>query len=759
MARAGAALWVEAACVAGVAVWVAVWTAACSPGSDPPRAAAPRADCSAAATSRSVLAEQGLLRPLRGAAGSPFPAAGEWRSIGDDARAVLPGVPSREIFHPDRIELPARAPVRWRVPIRAGALDGVARVLVAPRIGVPGAGLVRLDPVPARVHREGRHGYVEVDVDLSAVPAGRGPGTLVATLYAAPVGEHATLRVESDSFRLADGPAWLEFAIGLLEPRFDPEPVTFRVEACRGSSCRCLHQETLDAAHPGWQERALRIDPRDGPGDAGTQETRLRFVTRPAAHGDAGESLVLGAWTRPRLLVPSGDATPGRHDLILVSLDTLRADHLGAYGYARETSPFMSGELAARSTSFAQATSPATATGPSHMTLFTGLPPAVHGVTSNLATRSLPDHVATLAAVLRDRGYVTGAVDENGALSRRLGFGRGFDEHRQFFAGNIMKPTGFVAEVFDEGLAFLERHPGQRFFLFLHTYEVHSPYAPPARYRGLFREGDLPRHPDNQRVGPGLRHLYPVNYDREIRHVDTELERLVRALEAGGWLEDAILVVTSDHGEAFGEHGTTGHGSDVYQESVHVPLYFMGPGIAAGRRVEAPVGLIDWMPTALDLLGVPAPPGIVGRSFASLVRGETTAGDVLERVVVVESWSHRKSESGDGVASMRSHVAYRLGPHKLIRRVDAEGAVHEELYDLEADPGEERDLLADGAAPREPVAGVLRTLRTIADAHAAREAGLVDRLGEGAGGPGEALDPEKISPERLEALRILGYVE
>ena len=121
MARAGAALRVEAVCAVALAVGVAAsvtaWTVACSPGSDAPPGSAQRDHCSAAATSRSVLADQGLLRPLGRAAGSPFPVADAWRTIGDDARAVLPGVPSREIFHPDRIELPARAPVSWRVPI------------------------------------------------------------------------------------------------------------------------------------------------------------------------------------------------------------------------------------------------------------------------------------------------------------------------------------------------------------------------------------------------------------------------------------------------------------------------------------------------------------------------------------------------------------------------------------------------------------------------------------------------------------------
>lgn len=713
--------------------------------------------CAQAASDRSALTwSDALLGPITRDAESVFGGKLVRRAIDGDPRDVLPGIASREISFPSKLELSEATTqtVHWRIPIQPGQFPGVDRFVVAPRVGIPGVGLIELESIEARLDSDARGRFVGINVDVAGLPHGRDAATLAGTLLAAP--EAAESIYETRAFTIPPGPVWLEYAFGVLDAGVDRGRVAFRLEVCSQGACECLHEETLDPSqddHRGWQERAIPLRARV----RGAQT--LRFVARAErtpAH-DAG--VLLAEWARPRLLVPAGATPASSHDLILISLDTLRADHLGLHGYARDTSPYLDGQIASRAAVFDRAVAPATATGPSHMTMFTGLSPAVHGVTSNLSSKALPRGIETLAEVLRAHGYVTASINENGALSHRMGFDRGFDHRRQFFGANVMRPKGFVTEVFDEGLAFLARHPSQRFFLFLHTYQVHSPYAPPKRFRGLFAEGDDPQHPDNQRVGPGRRRLYPVNYDREIRHVDVELERLFEALDAGGWLDDAIVVITSDHGEAFGEHGTFGHGSDVFEESVHVPLVMLGPGVPVATRIAEPVGLIDLMPTLLELLGIPPPRDIMGRSFAQLLVQPEGGGAATHRPVVSENWAHTKSLSGDGVDSRRTHVAYRHGTLKLIRSWKGEETT-EALYDLEADPAETRDLLSEADGYAGSRLRAVEALRALALARESAEAEMAARFADGSGPPRQPESAaEAMSPERLEALRMLGYVE
>jgi arylsulfatase A-like enzyme len=245
--------------------------------------------------------------------------------------------------------------------------------------------------------------------------------------------------------------------------------------------------------------------------------------------------------------------------------------------------------------------------------------------------------------------------------------------------------------------------------------------------------------------------MYPVLYDREIRHTDAQLERLFDRLSEAGQLENTIVVVTADHGEAFLEHDYIGHGSDVHEETTHVPLYFVGPGIEAGRRIDVPVGLIDLMPTLLDLVGVALPDAtLMGRSLAPLLRGADDGAALARRPIVSEAWHPTASGRRGAEAIVPPTLAVRRGPHKLIRYKGPEGARYA-FYDLSSDPREQRDRFAEGGAE-------VDALRAIADAYEAQSAALAARLGL----PPlvtEAPDVEDMDPQRLEALRALGYVE
>jgi arylsulfatase A-like enzyme len=460
----------------------------------------------------------------------------------------------------------------------------------------------------------------------------------------------------------------------------------------------------------------------------------LRFEAEPLG---GGWSLPLVA--NPTILRP----VPRRADdldLLLVSIDTLRADHLPSYGYPRETAPFVA-SLAARGTLFEHAVASAPSTTPSHMTLLTSLEPSVHGLLGNDSLAVLPAGATTLAESLRAEGFATAAVTEGGGLALHLGFERGFDAWIENPMPIPHRPGRQSPVSFDAGREWLRAHGDRRSFLFLHTYEVHGPYQAPDAYAALF-----PTTPPGLEPDPRLRpHQRPVLYDREIRFVDDELRRLFAALAAEGRLERTLVALTSDHGEEFLEHGWIGHGARLPEEVLRVPLLLLGPRVARGRRVEAPVGLVDLAPTLLECLRAKPLPGAMGQSFASLLRESGDGASVPARPLFAEAWF----EAGFGAEGPKPveqpSYAVRVGSRKLVRLREGPGFRYA-YYDLSNDPGERRDrYAADPAAAAD--------LRALLDAYPERvarqrEALLDDRAPEGA-----------LDPERESQLRALGYVE
>jgi hypothetical protein len=324
-----------------------------------------------------------------------------------------------------------------------------------------------------------------------------------------------------------------------------------------------------------------------------------------------------------------GPPAPAAGGYILISIDTLRADHLGLYGYQRDTSPFLDA-LGARSVVFDHAFAQIPGTLPSHMSLFTGLYPEEHGVYPPDGV--LPEGIVSLPELFRRAGYRTAGFTEGGYVAGRYGFARGFEEFSDAHTGE----ESDVERTLQRGLSFLERHGAEPFFLFLHTYAVHDPYRPPPGYAERYwQEPPVDTFPPtgpeltayNRRGGrpplpPRAVEYYQALYDGSIRYVDDVLARFFARLEAMELAASTTVIVTSDHGEEFLEHGRFVH-EQVYRESVHVPLLVYGPGFRP-RRVGTPVELVDLAPTLVELARLKAPAAasaFSGETLAPLIRG------------------------------------------------------------------------------------------------------------------------------------------
>ena len=353
-------------------------------------------------------------------------------------------------------------------------------------------------------------------------------------------------------------------------------------------------------------------------------------------------AVALAACDRPAEAPPS---PPGTRGYVLVSLDALRPDHLGAHGYDRPTSPFLD-SLAARSAVFENAFSQYPSTLASHLTMLTGLYPQEHGTFR--PDRFLDEAILTLPERLQADGFRTAGFTEGGFMSGPYGFERGFER----FDDTRYRADTDIERTFRYGVEFLESlAPEERFFLFLHTYSIHDPYTPPDAYLDLFWPGEPPPGAFES-TGPNLRAAnrgeLPVTpavvdylaarYDASIRYVDDVLEAFWGDLERLGLDDEVTLIITSDHGEAFYEHGKLAH-MQVYPEDLRVPLIVSHPSAGRGVRVPAPVGLVDLAPTLYRLTGVEPPHPMSGTNLApylltpELDLGDEAYGEVLDRYV------------------------------------------------------------------------------------------------------------------------------
>jgi hypothetical protein len=320
---------------------------------------------------------------------------------------------------------------------------------------------------------------------------------------------------------------------------------------------------------------------------------------------------------------------------VLISIDTLRADALGAYGYDQPTSPAFD-ELAQRGTLFERAVIQYPSTLTSHMSIFTGLYPQEHQVLP--PSTVLSQTIATVPEQFQSHGFRTAGHTEGGFVAGGYGFRRGFDE----FTDTAYRADTDIERTFDRGLDFLRSLQDEdRFFLFLHTYSVHDPYEPPARYRDMFWSEPPPETFDSsgenlRRVNQGEMEIDPdaveyfrAMYDASVRYMDDVLGQFVAELEALGLADETTLILTSDHGEEFLEHGKMAH-TQVYPESLLVPLLVVHPQQTVGRRVADVVESVDLAPTLFELAGLQDTPPVSGRSLVPLLEGAGPQGRASE---------------------------------------------------------------------------------------------------------------------------------
>ncbi len=471
-----------------------------------------------------------------------------------------------------------------------------------------------------------------------------------------------------------------------------------------------------------------------------------RVILSLSTRSESGE-VATAYWTEPMILASPPAAEGGAPGVILVSIDTLRADHLGCYGYDRPTSPALD-DLAAGATQYRRAYSTYPTTMLSHMALLRGTHP--DGLSRSLAHEAgldpeahAPDPVAMVQQQLRAQGWLTAAFTGGGAVDKHFGFSEGFDAYCDCRGDDA---AGALA---DRAARWLENHAGSPFFLFLHTYEVHGPYAPPGGFTE--RAGGaagldaidpyaILGHPADPcaPLDDTTRDAMVDLYDGEIRYTDQALVGgLLDTLERLDLTDDTLLVVTSDHGEEFGEHGCWLHGTHLYEETVHVPLIVRYPGGQhRGEVIDGPVSLVDVAPTIL---------ATVGLEHADMQGTALPRSSDHERGAASVARGMRFIVEGAELITSKAFVAGQ--PFKLVHSLEPPAEPRLELYDLQADPGEERDrLAADESLEGSPAHDALARLRRITDPTVGEP---LLRLEGGAAGD--------LPPELDRQLEALGY--
>lgn len=395
-------------------------------------------------------------------------------------------------------------------------------------------------------------------------------------------------------------------------------------------------------------------------------------------------------------------SSPSNGPIILISIDTLRADHLPLYGYRHVRTPALDA-LAAEGVVFERAYAHSPQTFPSHASILSGQLPFETGVRDNVGFTIRPE-TKLLPQMLRSRGYTGGAVVSSYLLRKETGLAQGFDFYDSAMpvgspevpAGHTERPGQDSVVVAQKWIASLS---SPRFFLFLHIHEPHAPYAPPARY-GQY-----------------------APYDGEIAYSDEIVGRFLKWLKGRGLYDRATIALLSDHGEGLGDHGEEEHGLFLYGETIRVPLVVKLPrDVNHGHRVALPVQHIDLVPTILDLLDVPKPAGLRGRSLRALLEGRQATP--APQPFYAESFCARYRLGWSGLRALTD------GTYRFVE------APREELYDLAQDPSEQTNAVSD----RAPTAQAMRT--------------ALDQI---LGGAADAA-PGTIPFEEREYFASLGYV-
>jgi arylsulfatase A-like enzyme/Flp pilus assembly protein TadD len=415
----------------------------------------------------------------------------------------------------------------------------------------------------------------------------------------------------------------------------------------------------------------------------------------------ASLAILLGA--RP---IPAADAQ--KPNVIFITIDTLRADHLHCYGDAQIQTPNIDA-LAAGGARFTQAYTPVPITLPAHSAIFTGEYPMATGM-HDFSGNKLSPKAVTLAEVLRQNGYSTAAFIGSAVLDSRFGLNQGFDTYYDHFDFSRLDETNMDLmarpgdQVVDAALGWLRVNPPQPVFLWVHLYDPHDPYTPPEPFASRYRA-----HP----------------YDGEIAFDDAQVGRLVQFLKDAGIYDSSVIVLMADHGEGLGEHGEKTHGFFVYNSTLHVPVIIRVPG-AAPRVVSDEISSVDVMPTVLQALKIPVPPSVQGRGLLSEILGHSFSGSsnlYAETYLPLLHfhWNQLRSYQSRGM-----------------KYIDAP---RPELYDTRTDPKELKNLYASRQALGHSLHDDLFTM-----------------LRRYTPSSGASADKELTDPALLERLRSLGYV-
>ncbi len=448
--------------------------------------------------------------------------------------------------------------------------------------------------------------------------------------------------------------------------------------------------------------------------------------------------------------LPPRPATPP--NVLLIVVDTLRADHLGSYGYERDTSPYLDG-LARAGTRFVSARAPSSWTGASVASLLTGLSPIEHGLEHH--NSFLPDAQETMPEAFQNAGYETVAFSANPAfVTPEMGFAQGFDRFDVLHGKHVSRNTpgdvhwgdasmltlvevATAQRVTETAIAWLaERSTDRPFLAYLHYFDPHAGYYPPSAFAERFGvPADEPLRGPSQKqfvyrhmrdvsgtTAPELETLVAL-YDAEIAFTDLQIGRVLLETMARK-IGPTVIIVTSDHGEEFGEHGGLQHSRTLFEELVHVPLIISGAGVPGNATVEVPASLLDVWPLLADLTGVPAPPHLRSQSLHELVYDPPPRPPFFADLAV--SWGIHTS-------------AVIADSSKLI--VDLEGSAS--LYDLTEDPEERRDAARHSPARADALSAAIRTRR--AHARTSPTHNVKGRF--------------VLTPKRRARLEALGYLE
>jgi arylsulfatase A-like enzyme len=556
--------------------------------------------------------------------------------------------------------------------------------------------------------------------------ARRAPGRLA---YTAPPGGWLQTRVTiPDDAALA-----FEFGVGTGETLDAGNPLRFQVMLDGAERFATVLDPVKERHHRRWQRERLDLSAHAG------REVEIRVGATSVGDGAAAGT---PGWTHLHLVRvhrhPRQRSSAAAPNVLLLVVDTLRADALGCYGATPSPSPALD-RLAQGGMRFEDVVAHAPWTVPSVTSLFTGLYPRDHGVTiaddpspDDRASSHLSRTIPTLATLAQRAGVSTFAASSNPLVGPETGLAAGFERFEQMPAADPVRRWASGRRLNERFLRWIDGHRDVRFFAYLHYMEVHSPYAtatPPPAPHGASPDvcaGEASRIGRRMRAGEPAPSPTDVAYLRTLYHHavadwDRMLDELLTGIERRGLHDRTIVVVTADHGEEFAEHGYLGHGKQLFEESIRVPLVVAGPGIPHGQRTE-PVQLVDLLPTIAGRLGAPTPAGLPGH-------------DVLGALPPLSRRAFAEVGHGVGFGQKDLHLAIvRERPWKLVWSPDGDRAA---LFALTDDPGE-RDARAAESA--EVGARLLESVRQYWHRKAATES-------------------EAVSPGMRDKLRSLGYAE